>query len=170
MNIPATSDPRTDEEIRADAEKSKGLESGTVLINGVPRNMRYFPPAPVETYAQYVKRVEGLVDFSPLTEAQWFKETHQLTTDEQMLHDLGFDIPAKAVVTAVSYPVLEVKVPVETPVFDDKEVVVSFTQELDIADYLNVAEPTSFTLPADAGDELARILSEDCIEPAKESE
>jgi hypothetical protein len=97
MNIPAMSDPRTDAEIRADADKAKGLESGTVLgPDGQPRNMRYFPPAPVETYAQYVKRVEGLVDFKPLTEEQWRSETHQLSAKEEMLADLGIiSEPAK---------------------------------------------------------------------------
>jgi|ERR1700676_907026 len=96
MNIPAMSDPRTDAEIRADADKAKGLESGTVLVNGVPRNMRYFPPAPVETYAQYVTRVSGLVDFTPLTEEQWRSETHQLSAKEEMLADLGIvSEPAK---------------------------------------------------------------------------
>ena len=97
MNIPVTSDHRTDAEIRADADKNKGLESGTVLgPDGKPRNMRYFPPAPIETYAQYVTRVSGLVDFTPLTEEQWRSETHQLSAKEEMLADLGIvSEPAK---------------------------------------------------------------------------
>jgi len=48
MNIPAYSDNRTDAEIRADSEKDKGLEAGTMRdANGVPRNMRHFPQHPL---------------------------------------------------------------------------------------------------------------------------
>jgi len=109
MNIPATSDPRSDKEILDAAEKEKGLESGTVRdAQGTPRNMRYFPPAPVETYNQYLARVSGLTDFTPLTEPAWRKETHQLTAEEQILADLGI----------TKLPVLEVKVPLDTPVLD----------------------------------------------------
>jgi len=109
MNIPAYSDNRTDAEIKADSEKDKGLEAGTMRdANGQIRNMRYFPPAPIETYAQYLKRTEGLTDFTPLTEAQYRKETHQLTAEEQILADLGI----------TKLPVLEVKVPLDTPVLD----------------------------------------------------
>jgi hypothetical protein len=72
--------------------------------------MRQFPPAPIETYAQYLARVSGLTDFTPLNEAQWRKETKQLAAEETILADLGI---TKA-------PVIEV------------------VEELDIADYLNV--------------------------------
>jgi hypothetical protein len=129
MNIPATSDPRSDKEILDAAEKEKGLESGTVRdAQGTPRNMRYFPPAPVETYNQYLARVSGLTDFTPLTEPAWRKETHQLTAEEQILADLGI----------TKLPVLEVKVPLDTPALDGTLPTVLLTQEIDIAKYLNL--------------------------------
>ena len=89
-NIPATHDPRTDAQILEDKDKNKDLERGTVRdANGVPRDMRQFPAAPVESYSQYLARVSGLTDFTPLTEAQWRKETGQKTAEETILADLG---------------------------------------------------------------------------------
>ena len=132
MNTPAYSDNRTDAEIRADSEKDKGLEAGTMRdANGVPRNMRHFPPAPVETYAQYVARVSGLVDIQILTEAQWRKETGQKTTKETILADLGI----------TPRPSVEVKVPLDTPVLDGTEEGTWVAQELDIAEYIDL-KPT----------------------------
>jgi hypothetical protein len=132
MNIPAYSDNRTDAEIRADSEKDKGLEAGTMRdANGVPRNMRYFPPAPIETYAQYKARVEGLVDIQILSEVQWRKETGQKTYEETILADLGI----------APRPVVEVKVPLGTPVLDGTEEGTWVAQELDIAEYIDL-KPT----------------------------
>ena len=132
MNTPAYSDNRTDAEIRADSEKDKGLEAGTMRdANGVPRNMRHFPPAPVETYAQYVARVSGLVDIQILTEAQWRKETGQKTAEETILADLGI----------TPRPIVEVKVPLDTPVLDGTEEGTWVAQELDIAEYIDL-KPT----------------------------
>ena len=129
MNIPAYSDNRTDAEIRADSEKDKGLEAGTMRdANGVPRNMRHFPPAPVETYAQYVARVSGLVDIQILTEAQWRKETGQLTVEEQILTDLGI----------APRPVIEAAVPLNTPILDGTVETFPDVKEVDIAQFLNV--------------------------------
>ena len=128
-NIPATHDPRTDAQILADKDKNKDLERGTVRdANGVPRDMRQFPPAPIETYAQYKARVEGLVDIQILTEAQWRKETGQKTYEEQILADLGL-------------PVIEVKVPLDAPVLDGTEEGTWVAQELDIAEYIDL-KPT----------------------------
>lgn len=129
MNTPAYSDNRTDAEIRADSEKDKGLEAGTMRdANGVPRNMRHFPPAPVETYAQYVARVSGLVDIQILTEAQWRKETGQLTVEEQILTDLGI----------APRPVIEAAVPLNTPILDGTVETFPDVKEVDIAQFLNV--------------------------------
>ena len=131
-NIPATHDPRTDAQILADKDKNKDLERGTVRdVNGVPRDMRQFPPAPIETYAQYKARVEGLVDIQILTEAQWRKETGQLTVEEQILTDLGI----------APHPVIEVAVPLDTPVLDGTEEGTWVAQELDIAEYIDL-KPT----------------------------
>ena len=129
MNTPAYSDNRTDAEIRADSEKDKGLEAGTMRdANGVPRNMRHFPPAPIETYAQYKARVEGLVDIQILTEAQWRKETGQLTVEEQILTDLGI----------APRPVIEAAVPLNTPILDGTVETFPDVKEVDIAQFLNV--------------------------------
>ena len=126
-NIPATHDPRTDAQILADKDKNKDLERGTVRdANGIPRDMRQFPAAPVESYSQYLARVSGLTDFTPLTEAQWRKETGQLTVEEQILTDLGI----------APRPIVEVKVPLDTPVLDGTEEGTWVAQELDIANYL----------------------------------
>ncbi|MGA2886237.1 MAG: hypothetical protein ABSE80_14000 [Halobacteriota archaeon] len=131
-NIPATHDPRTDAQILADKDKNKDLERGTVRdANGVPRDMRQFPPAPVESYSQYLARVSGLTDFTPLTEAQWRKETGQKTTKEQILADLGI----------TPRPIVEVKVPLDTPVLDGTEEGTWVAQELDIAEYIDL-KPT----------------------------
>jgi hypothetical protein len=141
MNIPAYSDNRTDAEIKADSEKDKGLEAGTMRdANGQIRNMRYFPPAPIETYAQYLKRTEGLTDFTPLTEAQYRKETHQLSYEDSILADLGI----------TKLPVLEVKVPLDTPALDGTLPTVLLTQEIDISEYLNVGAPDISTHAAEA--------------------
>jgi len=129
-NIPATHDPRTDAQILADSEKNKSLESGTIRdASGQVRNMRQFPAAPIETYAQYLARVSGLTDFTPLNEIQWRKETKQLTAEEQILADLGI----------APRPVSEVKVPLDTPVIDGT------VKELDIADFLCTREKQTIT-------------------------
>ena len=129
MNIPATSDSRSDDQIKADSEKDKGLESGTVRdARGQVRNMRQFPPAPIETYAQYLARVSGLTDFTPLNEAQWRKETKQLAAEEQILTDLGI----------APRPVIEVAVPLDTPILDGTVETFPGVKEVDIAQFLNV--------------------------------
>jgi len=85
-----TSEQRTDAEIAAERLRNDKLEAGTVRdAQGQIRNMRDFGKAPVESYSQYLKRTEGLVDFKALTEEQWRKETHQKTKGEEMLIDLG---------------------------------------------------------------------------------
>ena len=129
MNIPATHDPRTDAQILADKDKNKDLERGTVRdANGVPRDMRQFPAAPVESYSQYLARVSGLTDFTPLTEAQWRKETGQLTVEEQILTDLGI----------APRPVIEAAVPLNTPILDGTVETFPDVKEVDIAQFLNV--------------------------------
>jgi hypothetical protein len=146
MNIPATSDPRSDKEILDAAEKEKGLESGTVRdAQGTPRNMRYFPPAPVETYNQYLARVSGLTDFTPLTEPAWRKETHQLTAEEQILADLG--ITKLPVVETKHYsdgssatgvaPLPDLS-PGQQDAADGTVEVIRVVEEIDIAKYLNL--------------------------------
>ena len=85
-----TSEQRTDDEIRAELKRNEKLEAGTVRdAQGQIRNIRDFGKAPVESYAQYLTRTEGLVDFKALTDEQWRKETHQKTKEEEMLIDLG---------------------------------------------------------------------------------
>ena len=129
MNIPATHDPRTDAQILADKDKNKDLERGTIRdANGVPRDMRQFPAAPVESYSQYLARVSGLTDFTPLTEAQWRKETGQLTVEEQILTDLGI----------APRPVIEAAVPLNTPILDGTVETFPDVKEVDIAQFLNV--------------------------------
>ena len=129
MNIPATHDPRTDAQILADKDKNKDLERGTVRdANGIPRDMRQFPAAPVESYSQYLARVSGLTDFTPLTEAQWRKETGQLTVEEQILTDLGI----------APRPVIEAAVPLNTPILDGTVETFPDVKEVDIAQFLNV--------------------------------
>jgi hypothetical protein len=126
-NIPATHDPRTDAQILADSEKNKSLESGTIRdANGQVRNMRQFPAAPIETYAQYLARVSGLTDFTPLNEAQWRKETGQKTAEETILADLGITIAGD---------LLLVKVPPYIPVLDGTVETFPVVKELDIAEY-----------------------------------
>jgi hypothetical protein len=93
--------------------------------------MRQFPAAPVESYSQYLARVSGLTDFTPLTEAQWRKETGQKTTKETILADLGI----------APRPIVEVKVPLDTPVLDGTEEGTWVAQELDIAEYIDL-KPT----------------------------
>jgi hypothetical protein len=85
-----TSEQRTDAEIAAERLRNDKLEAGTVRdAQGQIRNMRDFGKAPVESYSQYLKRTDGLVDFVPLSEDAWRKETHQKTQAEAMLEDLG---------------------------------------------------------------------------------
>jgi prophage DNA circulation protein len=128
-NIPATHDPRTDAQILEDKDKNKDLERGTVRdANGVPRDMRQFPAAPVESYSQYLARVSGLTDFTPLTEAQWRKETGQLTVEEQILTDLGI----------APRPVIEAAVPLNIPILDGTVETFPDVKEVDIAQFLNV--------------------------------
>ena len=153
-NIPATHDNRTDAEIRADSEKDKGLEAGTMRdANGVPRNMRHFPPAPVETYAQYVARVSGLVDIQILTEAQWRKETGQKTAEETILADLGI----------TPRPIVEVKVPLDTPVLDGTIPTIPLTKELDIAEYF----PKELVERATVPDIVLREMNSKCPVPSR---
>ena len=154
MNTPAYSDNRTDAEIRADSEKDKGLEAGTMRdANGVPRNMRHFPPAPVETYAQYVARVSGLVDIQILTEAQWRKETGQKTAEETILADLGI----------TPRPIVEVKVPLDTPVLDGTIPTIPLTKELDIAEYF----PKELVERATVPDVVLREMNSKCPVPSR---
>ena len=149
-NIPATHDPRTDAQILADKDKNKDLERGTVRdANGVPRDMRQFPAAPVESYSQYLARVSGLTDFTPLTEAQWRKETGQKTAEETILADLGI----------TPRPIVEVKVPLDTPVLDGTEEGTWVAQELDIANYL----PKELTVP----DVVLREMNSKCPVPSR---
>jgi len=149
-NIPATHDPRTDAQILADKDKNKDLERGTVRdANGIPRDMRQFPAAPVESYSQYLARVSGLTDFTPLTEAQWRKETGQKTAEETILADLGI----------TPRPIVEVKVPLDTPVLDGTEEGTWVAQELDIANYL----PKELTVP----DVVLREMNSKCPVPSR---
>jgi len=153
-NIPATHDPRTDAQILADKDKNKDLERGTVRdANGVPRDMRQFPAAPVESYSQYLARVSGLTDFTPLTEAQWRKETGQKTAEETILADLGI----------APRPVVEVKVPLDTPVLDGTEEGTWVAQELDIANYL----PKELVERATVPDVVLREMNSKCPVPSR---
>jgi hypothetical protein len=153
MNIPATSNSRSDDQIKADSEKDKGLEAGTMRdANGVPRNMRQFPPAPIETYAQYLARVSGLTDFTPLNEVQWRTETGQKTAEEMILADLGITTKApgqvfcqKNMINFWQMPLVEVKVPLDTPVIDGTVETFPVVKELDIADYLCTREKQTST-------------------------
>ena len=148
-NIPATHDPRTDAQILEDKDKNKDLERGTVRdANGVPRDMRQFPAAPVESYSQYLARVSGLTDFTPLTEAQWRKETGQKTAEETILADLGI----------APRPIVEVKVPLDTPVLDGTEEGTWVAQELDIANYL----PKELVERATVPDVVLREMNSEC--------
>jgi hypothetical protein len=82
----------------------------------------------VESYSQYLARVSGLTDFTPLTEAQWRKETGQLTVEEQILTDLGI----------APRPVIEAAVPLNTPILDGTVETFPDVKEVDIAQFLNV--------------------------------
>jgi hypothetical protein len=153
-NIPATHDPRTDAQILEDKDKNKDLERGTVRdANGVPRDMRQFPAAPIETYAQYKARVEGLVDIQILTEAQWRKETGQKTAEETILADLGI----------TPRPVVEVKVPLDTPVLDGTIPTIPLTKELDIAEYF----PKELVERATVPDVVLREMNSKCPVPSR---
>ena len=153
-NIPATHDPRTDAQILEDKDKNKDLERGTVRdANGVPRDMRQFPAAPVESYSQYLARVSGLTDFTPLTEAQWRKETGQKTTKEQILADLGI----------TPRPIVEVKVPLDTPVLDGTIPTIPLTKELDIAEYF----PKELVERATVPDIVLREMNSKCPVPSR---
>ena len=153
-NIPATHDPRTDAQILADKDKNKDLERGTIRdANGVPRDMRQFPAAPVESYSQYLARVSGLTDFTPLTEAQWRKETGQKTAEETILADLGI----------TPRPIVEVKVPLDTPVLDGTEEGTWVAQELDIANYL----PKELVERATVPDVVLREMNSKCPVPSR---
>jgi hypothetical protein len=153
-NIPATHDPRTDAQILADKDKNKDLERGTVRdANGVPRDMRQFPAAPVESYSQYLARVSGLTDFTPLTEAQWRKETGQKTAEETILADLGI----------TPRPIVEVKVPLDTPVLDGTIPTIPLTKELDIAEYF----PKELVERATVPDVVLREMNSKCPVPSR---
>ena len=153
-NIPATHDPRTDAQILEDKDKNKKLERGTVRdANGVPRDMRQFPAAPVESYSQYLARVSGLTDFTPLTEAQWRKETGQKTAEETILADLGI----------TPRPIVEVKVPLDTPVLDGTIPTIPLTKELDIAEYF----PKELVERATVPDVVLREMNSKCPVPSR---
>ena len=153
-NIPATHDPRTDAQILADKDKNKDLERGTVRdANGIPRDMRQFPAAPVESYSQYLARVSGLTDFTPLTEAQWRKETGQKTAEETILADLGI----------TPRPIVEVKVPLDTPVLDGTIPTIPLTKELDIAEYF----PKELVERATVPDIVLREMNSKCPVPSR---
>ena len=153
-NIPATHDPRTDAQILEDKDKNKDLERGTVRdANGVPRDMRQFPAAPVESYSQYLARVSGLTDFTPLTEAQWRKETGQKTAEETILADLGI----------TPRPIVEVKVPLDTPVLDGTIPTIPLTKELDIAEYF----PKELVERATVPDIVLREMNSKCPVPSR---
>ena len=153
-NIPATHDPRTDAQILEDKDKNKDLERGTVRdANGVPRDMRQFPAAPVESYSQYLARVSGLTDFTPLTEAQWRKETGQKTAEETILADLGI----------TPRHVVEVKVPLDTPVLDGTIPTIPLTKELDIAEYF----PKELVERATVPDVVLREMNSKCPVPSR---
>jgi len=95
-----TSDRRTDAQIAAEKKGTSDLESGTVRdANGQIRNMRQFKVDPPESYVQYVKRVEGLVDIQVLPEEAWRKATGQKTRTEEMLEELGVTPAPKEVLT-----------------------------------------------------------------------
>jgi hypothetical protein len=86
-----TSDPRTDAQIAADAKS--GQDS--------PYTFRSFTGKDkAETYAEYLKRTEGLVDFTPLTEAAWRGQTGQKTQAQEILADLGIPELAKPLAPA----------------------------------------------------------------------
>ena len=153
-NIPATHDPRTDAQILEDKDKNKDLERGTVRdANGIPRDMRQFPAAPVESYSQYLARVSGLTDFTPLTEAQWRKETGQKTAEETILADLGI----------TPRPIVEVKVPLDTPVLDGTIPTIPLTKELDIAEYF----PKELVERATVPDIVLREMNSKCPVPSR---
>ena len=153
-NIPATHDPRTDAQILEDKDKNKDLERGTIRdANGVPRDMRQFPAAPVESYSQYLARVSGLTDFTPLTEAQWRKETGQKTAEETILADLGI----------TPRPIVEVKVPLDTPVLDGTIPTIPLTKELDIAEYF----PKELVERATVPDVVLREMNSKCPVPSR---
>ena len=153
-NTPATHDPRTDAQILEDKDKNKDLERGTVRdANGVPRDMRQFPAAPVESYSQYLARVSGLTDFTPLTEAQWRKETGQKTAEETILADLGI----------TPRPIVEVKVPLDTPVLDGTIPTIPLTKELDIAEYF----PKELVERATVPDIVLREMNSKCPVPSR---
>jgi hypothetical protein len=150
MNIPATHDPRTDAQILADSEKNKSLESGTIRdASGQVRNMRQFPAAPVESYSQYLARVSGLTDFTPLNEGQWRKETGQKTAEEQILADLGI---TKALLietkhysdgpSATGVAPLPDQSPEQQDTADGTVETFPVVKELDIADFLSIAVST----------------------------
>jgi len=120
--------------------------------------MRQFPAAPVESYSQYLARVSGLTDFTPLTEAQWRKETGQKTAEEKILADLGFNLPTNSIVTDMTVA-LEVKVPLDIPVLDGTEEGTWVAQELDIANYL----PKELTVP----DVVLREMNSKCPVPSR---
>jgi hypothetical protein len=90
-----TAETRTDKQIAE--EKARQEKS--------PYDSRQFPKPVPESYSDYKQRVSGLVDFVPLTEDAWRKETGQLSTKEQILADLGITV----------HPVIEVLVPISAP-------------------------------------------------------
>jgi hypothetical protein len=116
----------------------------------------------VESYSQYLARVSGLTDFTPLTEAQWRKETGQKTAEEKILADLGFNLPTNSIVTDMTVA-LEVKVPLDTPVLDGTEEGTWVAQELDIANYL----PKELVERATVPDVVLREMNSKCPVPSR---
>jgi hypothetical protein len=81
--------------------------------------MRDFGKAPVESYSQYLKRTDGLVDFKALTEEQWRRETHQKSSKEIMLEDLGIRVTAG--INALAQPQGIVRQAPTTPTLSTEE-------------------------------------------------
>lgn len=79
LNSGPSAETRTDAQIRVERDASAGLERGTTRdAKGNIVNIRAFPKPVPESYQAYLNRTEGLVDFKPLSEIEWSKETNQL--------------------------------------------------------------------------------------------
>jgi len=86
-----TSDPRTDAQIAADSKKSQDSPYTFRSFTGKDKT---------ETYAEYLKRTEGLVGFVPLSEERWRSQTGQKTQAQEILADLGIPELAKPLAPA----------------------------------------------------------------------
>jgi len=99
-----TSDPRTDAQIAEDKKKGENSQYTFRSFTGKDKQ---------ETYAEYVKRVEGLVDIQILNEEAWRKATGQKTRTEEILAELGVTPAPKEVLTeppAVTGPLTDAEV------------------------------------------------------------